>query len=75
MQEVNQLIEELRISIKELGYTQRQLADMTGLKQPAIARMLTGGAIPRMDTFLKVAIAIGFTLEMSALSGYEKEER
>lgn len=57
-----QLLQELRDATVASGYSQRELADMTGLKQPAIARMLTGNAVPRLDTFLKVASAIGYKL-------------
>ncbi|EJL1642849.1 helix-turn-helix transcriptional regulator, partial [Shigella flexneri] len=37
----------------ELDLGQRELAEMTGLKQPAISRMLNMDAVPRIDTMMK----------------------
>ncbi|MGE7595641.1 helix-turn-helix domain-containing protein [Peribacillus frigoritolerans] len=61
---VADLVDEIRGKREELGLTQRDLAEKTGLKQSAIARMESGGAIPRLDTVLRVALALGlrFTL-------------
>ncbi len=50
---------ELRCS---MGISQRKLAEMTGLKQPAIARMEKIETIPRLDTITKVANALGYSL-------------
>lgn len=61
---VADLVEEIKDIREELGITQRELADKTGLKQSAIARMESGGAIPRLDTVLRVAFALGLKLKL-----------
>ena len=45
------------------GLTQEELARKAGLKQSAVARMESVKSIPRLDTVLKVADALG--LEMT----------
>ena len=45
------------------GLTQEELARKAGLKQSAVARMESVKSIPRLDTILKVADALG--LEMT----------
>lgn len=46
---------------KEL--TQRDLAELCGIKQSAIARMESIQAIPRLDTLIKVAKALGIKIK------------
>lgn len=38
----------------EMGLSQRDLAKLSGVKQPAIARLETLGSIPRLDTLVKI---------------------
>lgn len=38
----------------ELGITQRKLAQLSGVKQAAIARFEKLGVIPRIDTIIKI---------------------
>ena len=45
------------------GYSQRDLAELTGLKQSAIARMESLQAIPRLDTLVRVARALNITID------------
>jgi transcriptional regulator with XRE-family HTH domain len=48
---------------KMLGWTQEDLAQKSGLKQAAIGRLESGrGGIPRIETLLIVATAMGMKL-------------
>ncbi len=46
------------------GMTQRDLATAANLAQPAIARLESKNATPRLDTLVKVAAALGYSLEL-----------
>jgi transcriptional regulator with XRE-family HTH domain len=48
----------------ELGLSQRDLAALTGIKQPAIARLETLGSIPRLDTLIKILKALGIKIDL-----------
>lgn len=61
---VADLVDEIRDTRRTLGLTQRDLAEKTGLKQSAIARMESGGVIPRLDTVLRVALAMGLKFKL-----------
>lgn len=41
------------------GWSQRQLAEKTGIKQPQIARIEKGRHLPTIDTLWKLADALG----------------
>ena len=43
---------------QEKGFSQRQLAEIVGTTQSAIARLERGGRPPRIDTLLKIAEAL-----------------
>jgi transcriptional regulator with XRE-family HTH domain len=59
-----ELVAQLIIRRKKLGLTQRDLAEKTGLKQTAIARLEREGAIPRLDTLEKVSKALGLRVAL-----------
>lgn len=44
------------------GLSQKQLADLAGLKQPAIARLESMKAVPQIDTLFKILQPLGYTL-------------
>jgi transcriptional regulator with XRE-family HTH domain len=46
----------------DVGLTQAQLAEIAGLKQPAIARLESFTVVPRLDTLVKVLDALGLRL-------------
>lgn len=48
----------------ELGLSQRDLAALTGIKQPAIARLETLGCIPKLDTLIKILKALGIKIDL-----------
>ncbi|EFR39976.1 MULTISPECIES: helix-turn-helix domain-containing protein [Selenomonas] len=54
---------------EEKGISQRQLEELTGIKQPQIARMERGDANPQLGTLLKVLAPLGKTLAIVPLSG------
>ena len=49
----------------EKGISQRQLGEMTGIKQPVIARIESGRSVPKIDTLQKVLLALGKTLTIT----------
>lgn len=49
------------------GMTQRDLAETSGLKQPAIARIESMRSVPRVDTLLKLLVPLGYTLSIVPL--------
>lgn len=49
----------------KLNISQRKLAEMTGIKQPMIARIERYDSIPRLDTLVKIASALGITLSFN----------
>ena len=49
------------------GLTQRDLAKISGVKQPSIARIESLRSTPQLDTLLKVLIPLGYSLEIIPL--------
>ena len=56
------LIGELIEARQEKGISQKQLEELSGVKQPVIARMETGTTSPQLDTVLKILAPLGKTL-------------
>lgn len=52
---------------EEKGISQMQLQEMSGVKQPVIARMERGTSNPRLETVLKVLAPLGKTLAVVPL--------
>ena len=61
------LIGELIKARKEQGITQKELEELSGVKQPVIARMEKGITNPQLDTILKVLVPLGKTLAVVPL--------
>lgn len=61
------LIGELIKARRELGISQRELEEMSGVKQPVIARMENGSTTPNLSTILKVLAPLGKTLYIGDL--------
>jgi transcriptional regulator with XRE-family HTH domain len=49
---------------QELGLSQRELAELVGTTQSAIARLERGGRPPRIDTLLRIADALDCDLSV-----------
>ncbi|MCD8375046.1 MAG: helix-turn-helix transcriptional regulator [Oscillospiraceae bacterium] len=64
------IIGELIKARHEKGISQKKLEELSGVKQPVIARMEKGSTSPRLDTVLKVLAPLGKTL---AIVPIEKE--
>jgi ribosome-binding protein aMBF1 (putative translation factor) len=47
---------------EQKGISQKQLAEMSGMKQPSIARLESMKTTPQIDTLLKVLRPLGYTL-------------
>lgn len=56
------IIGELIKARHEKGLTQKQLEELSGVKQPIIARMENGSTSPQIETVLKVLAPLGKTL-------------
>jgi DNA-binding XRE family transcriptional regulator len=50
------------------GMSQRKLAELSGVKQPAIARLESLKATPQIDTLFKVLHPLGYTIEIVPLA-------
>lgn len=61
------IIGELIKAREERGVSQKKLEEMSGVKQPVIARMENGKTIPQLDTVLKVLAPLGKTLYVGEL--------
>lgn len=53
---------------EEKGISQRELAKLSGVKQPAIARLESMKSTPQIDTLFKILTPLGYTLSIIPLS-------
>jgi len=61
------LIGELIKARQEKGISQKKLEELSGVKQPIIARMEKGSTSPQIETVLKVLAPLGKTLAVVPL--------
>lgn len=66
------LIGELIKARNEQGISQKKLEELSGVKQPVIARMEKGYTCPQVDTLIKLLAPLGKTLAIVPL---EKAKR
>ena len=66
------LIGELIKARQEKGISQKQLEELSGVKQPVIARMEKGYTSPQLDTILKLLLPLGKTLAIVTLGKPQK---
>lgn len=57
------LITKMIVKRTEMKITQRKLAEMSGIKQSAIARIERQGVVPRIDTLQKLAFVLDLKLD------------
>ncbi|MBP3849105.1 MAG: helix-turn-helix transcriptional regulator [Pyramidobacter sp.] len=62
-----ELIGKLITARKERGLSQKKLEELTGVKQPVIARMEKGITNPQVDTLNKLLSALGMKLAVVPL--------
>ncbi|MGW1261230.1 helix-turn-helix domain-containing protein [Streptomyces drozdowiczii] len=46
----------------QLGWSQRELAEEVGMKQPHVSRLESANKLPHLDTLLRIANAMGAKL-------------
>ena len=61
---------ELTNARRERGISQKKLEELSGVKQPIIARMEKGSTSPQLDTVLKVLAPLGKTLYIGDIRKY-----
>ncbi|HYT32933.1 MAG TPA: helix-turn-helix transcriptional regulator [Thermoanaerobaculia bacterium] len=54
---------------RSAGFSQRQLAERSGIPQPAIARIESGRSTPRLDTLASLLRACGLGLGLEPVAG------
>ncbi len=64
------LIGELIKARQEKGLSQKKLEELSGVKQPVIARMEKGTTSPQLDTILKVLAPLGKALAIVPLDSH-----
>jgi ribosome-binding protein aMBF1 (putative translation factor) len=62
------LIGEIIKARQEKGLSQKKLEELSGVKQPIIARMEKGTTSPQLDTILKILAPLGKTLAVVPLN-------
>lgn len=61
------IIGELIKARNEQGISQKKLEELSGVKQPIIARMERGVSVPQLDTLLKLLLPLGKTLAIVSI--------
>ena len=67
------IAKELILLRKRLGFTQRELAEKAGIKQPQLARIESGKQSPRLETLVSIAASVGFSVEFRIVPNAEDE--
>jgi len=69
------LIGKMVAAREKSGLSQRDLARLSGVKQPAIARMENLRATPQIDTLMRVLNPLGYTIEIVPLKNNSKASK
>lgn len=62
IEEISEILTEYIKKREEMGLSQRDLAELVGIKQSSIARMESLRVKPQLDTMLKILKPLGLTL-------------
>ena len=65
------LIGKLMEAREQKGVSQQRLAEMSGLKQPAIARLERMQATPQINTLFRVLKPLGYTLDIIPINQHD----
>lgn len=68
------IMEEIISARKEKGISQKKLEELSGVKQPIIARMERGTTSPQLDTVLKLLAPLGKTLAVVPMQAKTQTE-
>ena len=68
------IVGEIINSRQEHGYTQKELEELSGVKQSVIARLEKGITDPQLSTLLKVLAPMGKTLAIVPLGGAQANQ-
>lgn len=68
---IQNLITGLVKAREEKGISQKKLEELSGIKQPMIARIEKGKAVPNTDTLIKLLFPLGYTLAIVPLEPVE----
>lgn len=58
------VINQLVVRRRQIGMTQKELAGLSDLKQSVVSRFENKGAVPQLDTLVKIASALGCRIEV-----------
>lgn len=70
-EKINSLISQLSKQRAKKGLTQRDLAEIVGIKQPMIARIEKSECMPRLDTFVKLAVSLDYDIKLVENRNYK----
>ena len=73
LQKSSKVIEELIEERRRQGLTQQDLADMTGILAPNLARLESRKRVPTLVVLQKYASALGMHIEVKLCDGTEEE--
>ncbi len=61
------LIEFVKQYAEQIGVTQQAIADITGMRQSNVSRILAGRYSPTLDNFLKIAAVLNLHIDLSKI--------
>jgi transcriptional regulator with XRE-family HTH domain len=65
IRQIARMVSDIVNKRRMLGLTQGEVAKMAGLTQAQVARLENSSQIPRVDTLIKVAVALGMKVKLN----------